>query len=145
MDRNEWYRAGEDIRNQVQQAVDSGNFTDLGRNIGNTVNDTLNRTVREMNRTVGTVGDGVNRTVGIVGDSLNRAVNEVNRSLEQIVPGSNGSIYANRPQYRHPNTRPDTRLFQSVPKGSISGTICMLAGYGWMGFSLIAVIGSVGD
>ena len=145
MDRNEWYRAGEDIRDQVQQAVDSGNFTDLGKNIGNTVNDTINRTVREMNRTVGTVGDGVNRTVGIVGDSLNRAVNEVGRSIEQIVPGNNGSIYANRPQYRHPNTRPDTRLFQSVPRGSVSGVICMLAGYGWMGFSMIAVIGSVGD
>ena len=145
MDRNEWYRAGEDIRDQVQQAVDSGNFTDLGKNIGNTVNDTINRTVREMNRTVGTVGDWVNRTVGIVGDSLNRAVNEVGRSIEQIVPGNNGSIYANRPQYRHPNTRPDTRLFQSVPRGSVSGVICMLAGYGWMGFSMIAVIGSVGD
>ena len=48
MDRNEWYRAGENIRDQVQQAVDSGDFTDLGKNIGNTVNDTLNRTVREM-------------------------------------------------------------------------------------------------
>ena len=139
MDRNEWYRAGEDIRDQVQQAVDSGNFTDLGKNIGNTVNDTLNRTVREMNRAVGTVGDGVNRTVGIVGDSLNRAVNEVNRSLEQIVPGSNGSIYANRPQYRHPNTRLDTRLFQSVPKGSVSGIVCMCAGYGIMGIAVLAM------
>lgn len=139
MDRNEWYRAGEDIRDQVQQAVDSGNFTDLGKNIGNTVNDTLNRTVREMNRAVGTVGDGVNRTVGIVGDSLNRAVNEVNRSLEQIVPSSNGSIYANRSQYRHPNTRLDTRLFQSVPKGSVSGIVCMCAGYGIMGIAALAM------
>ena len=139
MDRNEWYRAGEDIRDQVQQAVDSGNFTDLGKNIGNTVNDTLNRTVREMNRAVGTVGDGVNRTVGIVGDSLNRAVNEVNRSLEQIVPGSNGSIYANRSQYRHPNTRLDTRLFQSVPKGSVSGIVCMCVGYGIMGIAALAM------
>ena len=128
MDRNEWYRAGEDIRNQVQQAVDSGNFTDLGKNIGNTVNDTLNRTVREMNRTVGTMGD-----------SLNRAVNEVSRSFEQMVPGSNGSIYANRPQYRHPNTRPDTRLFQSVPKGSVSGIVCMCAGYGIMGIAALAM------
>ena len=139
MDRNEWYRAGEDIRDQVQQAVDSGNFTDLGKNIGNTVNDTLNRTVREMNRTVGTVGDSVNRTVEIVGDSLNRAVNEVSRSFEQMVPGSNGSIYANRPQYRHPNTRPDTRLFQNVPKGSVSGIVCMCAGYGIMGIAALAM------
>ena len=151
MDRNEWYRAGEDIRNQVQQAVDSGNFTDLGKNIGNTVNDTLNRTVREMNRTVGTVGDSVNRTVGIVGDSLSRTVNDVSRSFGQMMPGSNGmsgsngmpggngSIYANRPQYRRPNTRPDTRLFQNVPKGSVSGIVCMCTGYGIMGIAALAM------
>ena len=47
MDRNEWYRAGEDIQDQVQRAVESGDFTDLGKNIGNTVNETLNHTVRE--------------------------------------------------------------------------------------------------
>lgn len=70
MDRNEWYRAGEDIQDQVQRAVESGDFTDLGKNIGNTVNETLNHTVREMNRTVGTVGESVNRTVEIVGDSI---------------------------------------------------------------------------
>lgn len=134
MDKNEWYRAGEDIRDQVQQAVESGNFTDLGKNIGDTVNDTLNRTVREMNRTVGTVGD-----------SLNRAVNEVGRSFGQIMPGSNGSIYANRPQYRHPNIRPDTRLFQNVPRGSVSGVVYMLAGYSWMGICLLALIGSIGE
>lgn len=143
MDRNEWYRVGEDIRDQVQQAVDTGNFTNLGKNIGDTVNDTLNQTIREMNRTVGTVGDSVNRTVGIVGDSLNRAVNGVGRSFTKQPPAANG--YASRPQYMRPNVRPDTRLFQRTPKGSVSGVVCMAVGYGWMGFCLLALAGTVDD
>lgn len=121
MDKNEWYRAGEDIRDQVQQAVESGNFTNLGKNIGDTVNETINRTMREVNRTVGTVGE-----------SVNRAVNEINS-------------YASSPLYRRPNTRPDTRLFQRTPRGSVSGVVCMGAGYGVMGIFAIALIGSVGE
>ena len=145
MDRNEWYRAGEDIRNQVQQAVDSGNFTDLGKNIGNTVNDTLNRTVREMNRTVGTVGDSVNRTVGIVGDSISRAVNDVTQSFVKNTPDRDVSSYANRPEYRRPNSRPDTRLFDPTPRGSVACVIYRATGYGIMGISLWALLMSVGE
>lgn len=136
MDKNEWYRAGEDIRDQVQQAVETGNFANLGKNIGDTVNDTLNRTM-------GTVGETVNRTVGTVGDSISRAVNEVSRSFGQMTPGGNTSPYVNMPQYRHPNVRPDTRLFQRTPKGSVSGVVFMGAGYGLMGIGLLALIGSV--
>ena len=66
MDRNEWYRAGEDIRDQVQQAVDTGNFTNLGKNISNTVNETINRTMQEVNRTVGTVGESVKDRKSVV-------------------------------------------------------------------------------
>ncbi len=163
MDRNEWQRAGEDIRDQVQQAVESGNFTDLGKNIGSTVNDTLNRTLQEVNRTAGTVGESVNRTaetvgegvnravelvgrtVETVGGSISRAVNDAGRGFRQSAPGSSGSIYADRPQYRRPNVRPDARLFQRVPRGSVSGVVYMGIGYGVMGISLLALIGSVGE
>ena len=149
MDRNEWYRAGENIRDQVQQAVDSGDFTDLGKNIGNTVNDTLNRTVREMNRTVGTVGDNVNRTVEAVGEGVNRFVNSMGSGMSRAA-GSVGrgagaaplqpqSSYTHLPQYRRPNVRPDTRLFQHTPKGSVSGIVCMCTGYGIMGVAALAI------
>lgn len=121
MDKNEWYRAGEDIRDQVQQAVESGNFTNLGKNIGDTVNETINRTMREVNRTVGTVGE-----------SVNRAVNEINS-------------YASSPLYRRPNTRPDTRLFQRTPKGSVSGVVYAGTGYSVMGISAMCLIASVGE
>lgn len=160
MDRNEWYRAGENIRDQVQQAVESGNFTDLGKNIGDTVNETINRTMREVNRTVGTVGESVNRAVGDVGNGIGRAVEDVSRSISraaggmganagrvtgQDMPGSAGSLYANRPQYRRPNSRPDTRLFQTTPKGTVSGVLCMGAGYSVAVFSALALLGSMSE
>lgn len=145
MDRNEWYRTGENIRDQVQQAVETGNFTNLGKNIGDTVNETLNHTVREMNRTVGTVGESVNRVVSEVGDSINRTVNDVTQGFVKNTPAQAANPYANLPQYRRPNARLDTRLFQRTPQGSVSGWVYMGAGYGVMGLSLLALIGSVGE
>lgn len=164
MDRNEWYRAGEDIRDQVQQAVDTGNFTDLGKNIGDTVNETINRTMREVGRTVETVGESVNRAVNGVGNGIGRAVESVGESISQAsgalgksagygAPGGFGgnagqapvSPYAASPLYKRPNKRPDTRLFQSTPKGTVSGVMCMGAGYGMMGISALVLIGSIGE
>lgn len=152
MDRNKWYRAAEDIQDQVQQAVDLGNFTNLGKNIGNTVNESINRTVQEVNRTVETVGESVNRAVSDVGNGIGRAVGTIGGSIGHMSGGTAGSAgsapvspYASSPLYRRPNTRPDTRLFQSVPKGSVSSVLCMGAGYGVMGISALALIGSVGE
>lgn len=145
MDRNEWYRTGEDIRDQVQRAVETGNFTDLGKNISDTVNETLNHTVREMNRTVGTVGESVNRTVEVVGESISRAVNDVTQSFVSNTSNRTGSPYANRPQYRRPNSRPDTRLFDPTPKGSVKCVIYRATGYSIMGVSLLALFGAVGE
>lgn len=156
MDKNEWYRAGEEIRDQVQQAVDTGNFTNLGKNIGNTVNETINRTMQEVNRTVGTVGDSVNRTVGAVSEGVNRALNNVGNGIGRGGAAGYGggagnaymqrqTPYAHLPQYRHPNTRPDLRLFQRTPKGSISGVVGMCAGYSIAGLGALAVIGAIGS
>ena len=55
MDKNEWYRVGEDIRDQVQRAVETSDFAGLGKTIGDTVN-----------RAVGDVGQNLNRTVETV-------------------------------------------------------------------------------
>lgn len=163
MDRNEWYRAGEEIRDQVQQAVDTGNFTNLGKNIGNTVNETISRTMQEVNRTMGTVGDSVNRTVGAVGEGVNRVVNNVGSGISRAAtggfggnagPGGSGGYggnaymqrqtpYAHLPQYRKPNTRPDARLFQRTPKGSVSGVIGMCVGYSIAGLGALAILGAI--
>lgn len=153
MDRNEWYRAGEEIRDQVQQAVDTGDFTNLGKNIGNTVNETINRTMQEVNRTVGTVGDSVNRTVGAVGEGVNRVVNNVGNGISRAAgnmgrdtgaaPMQPQSPYAHLPQYRRPNVRPDTRLFQRTPKGSVSGVVGMCVGYSIAGLGALAILGAI--
>lgn len=176
MDKNEWYRAGEDIRDQVQHAVESGDFTNLGKNIGDTVNETINRTMREVNRTVGTVGESVNRAVNDVGNGIGRAVETMGESISHAAGGLGGSAgyggagglggnagyggaggaggnagrapvspYASSPLYRRPNTRPDTRLFQRTPRGSVSGVVYMGAGYGVMGISAMALIASIGE
>lgn len=153
MDRNEWYRAGEEIRDQVQKAVDTGDFTNLGKNIGNTVNETINRTMQEVNRTVGTVGDSVNRTVGAVGEGVNRVVNNMGNGISRAA-GNMGrgagnaymqpqSPYAHMPQYRRPNVRPDTRLFQRTPKGSVSGVVGMCVGYSIAGLGALAILGAI--
>ena len=96
MDRNEWYRAGEDIRDQVQQAVDTGNFTNLGKNIGDTVNETINRTMREVGRTVGTVGESVNRAVNDVGNGIGRAVESVGESISHASGGRGRGLWRKR-------------------------------------------------
>lgn len=145
MDRNEWYRTGENIRDQVQKAVETGNFTNLGKNIGDTVNATLNSTVREVNRTVGTVGESVNRTVGVVGDSISRAVNDVAQGFVKNTPDRPVGTYVNRPEYRRPNSRPDTRLFDPTPKGSVASVVYRAAGYGIMGVSLGTLLMALGE
>lgn len=153
MDRNEWYRAGEDIRDQVQQAVDTGNFTNLGKNIGNTVNETINRTMQEVNRTVGTVGESVNRAVNDVGNGIGHAVETVGESITHAAggfggnPGRNAQIspYASNPLYKRPDARLDKNLFQRTPKGSVSSVLCMGAGYGVMGISALVLIVAVGE
>lgn len=153
MDRNEWYRAGEDIRDQVQQAVDTGNFTNLGKNIGNTVNETINRTMQEVNRTVGTVGESVNRAVNDVGNGIGHAVETVGESITHAAGGFGGnqgrnaqiSPYASNPLYKRPDARLDKNLFQRTPKGSVSSVLYMGAGYGVMGISALVLIIAVGE
>jgi len=129
MDRNEWYRVGEDIRDQVQRAVEKNDFADLGKTIGDTVN-----------RAVGEVSHNLNRTVETVGDVVNQAVNEVNNGIAFMAPGGNGAPDANQLKRRRPNTRPDARLFDRHPKGEAAGIVCMAVGYSSMGiFALILV------
>lgn len=42
MNKNDWYETGDQIKKLVQDAVDSGDFSQLGNTISNVVNDTMN-------------------------------------------------------------------------------------------------------
>lgn len=148
MDKNEWYRVGEDIRDQVQRAVETSDFTGLGKTIGDTVNRAVGDMSNNLNRAVGdmsdnlnrTVGNSLNRTVETVGDVVNRAVSDVNNSISSMEPGRNKVSYRKSDKYRKPNIRPDARLFDRHPKGEATGIVCMAVGYSSMGiFALVLV------
>lgn len=140
MDKNEWYRVGEDIRDQVQRAVETSDFTGLGKTIGDTVNRAVGGMSDNLNRTVGTMGNSLNRTVETVGDAVNRAVSDVNNSISSMETGRNKVSYRKSDKYRKPNIRPDARLFDRHPKGEAAGIVCMAVGYSSMGiFGLVLV------
>lgn len=71
MDKNEWSRVGEEIKDQVQASIDSGDFSQLGRSIS----DSVNRAMKEMRSDI---GNSVNRAVQDVANSISDAVEDRN-------------------------------------------------------------------
>ena len=157
MDKNEWYRVGEEIRDQVQSAIDSGNFSQLGRNIGESVN-----------RAVDDMSSSINRAVDDMSSSINHAFggsNPYDKQLKEseIIYTENGqeiidnktakdkgytdrNVYykQNSTLYRKPNLRPDTRFFDRTPKGTVSGILYMILGCMIMGAAGMFLIGTLG-
>ncbi len=132
MNNNEWQQIGEDIRRQVQDAIDAGDFSTLSKTIGDTVG-----------QAIGGVGKGLNDVVDEVGKSLNDAVDEVGRSLNGAAAEVRNGL--TMPEQNHvrrtarhmkPNLRPDARFFVRKPKGSVSGVVMMA-----LGFSLFGIAG----
>lgn len=142
MNKNEWYQVGEDIKRQVQQAIDTNDFSQLSKTIGETVG----LAVGDVSKSLNDVGKGLND----IGKSLNNVVNDAAGSFQQGInkatvktgiygkqtDGSRqkwerykGSVY-----YAKPNLRPDPKLFNNTPKGSVSGIVWMIAGLGAMGY-----------
>ncbi len=138
MDRNEWYRVGEDIRDQVQRAVETSDFSGLGKTIGDTVNRAVGGMSDNLNRTV---ENSLNRTVETVGDAVNRAVSDVNNSISSVGAEVNKVSHQKNAKYRKPNIRPDARLFDRHPKGEIAGIVCMAVGYSSMGIFALVLAG----
>lgn len=138
MDRNEWYRVGEDIRDQVQRAVETSDFSGLGKTIGDTVNRAVGGMSDNLNRTV---ENSLNRTVETVGDVVNRAVSDVNNSISSVGAEVNKVSRQKSAKYRKPNIRPDARLFDRHPKGEAAGIVCMAVGYSSMGIFALVLLG----
>ena len=126
MDKNEWYKVGEEIRDQVQSAIDTGNYSQLGKMIG----DSVNRAVSDVSNTISDAfGGNSQRTTAYR--------NTTYRSYGQNPYGQN--MPAQNPLYRKPNIRPDSRYFDRSPKGSVAGILCMVFGYTTTGISAAAV------
>ena len=165
MNKNEWYQIGEDIKKQVQEAIDSNNFSELSKTIGETVgqavgdvgkslngafNDVVNEARESFQQTIKKTPDNnqqfyntQNNTQGYNSQynnaqsyngqgynaqnaNTNPAQNQGRRKWERY----NGSI-----TYCKPNLRPDAKLFNRHPAGSVSGIVYMALGFSAMGIA----------
>ena len=131
MSNNDWYQIGEEIKRQVQDAIDTNNFTELSKNIGETVGQAL-----------GDVGKGLNevgKSINDIGKSLNSVVNDTTEGFKKgLQQGTQGQKqkwerYNGTLKSAKPNLRPDPKLFNNTPPGSVSGVLCILAGLGLAG------------
>ncbi|MCM1173779.1 MAG: 5-bromo-4-chloroindolyl phosphate hydrolysis family protein [Blautia sp.] len=127
MNNNEWQQMGEDIKRQVQNAIDAGDFSRLSKTIGDTVG-----------QAIGGVGKSLNDAVDGVGRSWNDAVGGMGRN-----PGDTQTGYAVSEQdgrrgavrRMRPNLRPDSRFFVRKPNGSVSGIVLMAVGFSLFGIA----------
>ncbi len=121
MNKNEWQQVGEDIRKQVQHAIDVNDFSQLSKEITKTINLAATDVSKEITK------------------SINFATTDVNREIREV----GKKRYEYERYYRKPNVRPDPRLFNNIPKGSVSGILWMVLGFGTMGVSCLFLTGGV--
>lgn len=130
---------GEDIKRQVQDAIDAGDFSRLSKTIGDTVGQAIGGMGKSLNEAVDGVGKSLNDAVDEVGRSLNEAVGGMGRNPSDVrtgfaVPEQGGR--RNVPRRMKPNLRPDSRLFVRKPKGSVSGIVFMALGFSLFGIGV---------
>ena len=75
MNKNEWQQIGEDIRKQVQHAIDTNDFSQLSKSIGETVNIAASDVGKSLN--------DVGKSINDIGKSLNDVVNDAAGSFQQ--------------------------------------------------------------
>lgn len=151
MNKNEWQQIGEDIKKQVQHAIDTNDFSHLSKSINETVNIAANDVSKSLN--------DVGKSINDIGKSLNDAVNDAAGSFQQgMRQAATSRTYVDRHEqrvqnkkqanavyYRKPNLRPNPQLFNNTPPGSISGPLWMLLGFGTMGLSCLGILfGTIG-
>ena len=146
MNKNEWQQIGEDIKKQVQHAIDTNDFSQLSKSISETVNLAADDVSRGLN--------DVGKSINDIGKSLNNAVSDAAESFQQgMKQATTGSSHAQRHAqsgqarrqenaiyYRKPNLRPNPQLFNNTPPGSISGLVWMVLGFGTMGLSCLGIL-----
>lgn len=165
MNKNEWYQIGEDIKKQVQEAIDSNNFSELSKTISETVGQAVGDVGKSIN---GAINDVVNeargsfqQTVRKTPDSSQQFYNTQNNAQgyntqynnaqgyqgqgwsaqnANINPAQNQgrqkwARYNGNIAYGKPNLRPDAKLFNRHPAGSVSGIVYMAVGFSAMGIA----------
>lgn len=157
MDKNEWYRVGEEIRDQVQSAIDSGNFSQLGRNIGESVNRAVDDMSSSINRAVDGMSSSINHAFGgsnpydkqlkeseIIYTQNGQEIIDNKTAKDKGYTDRNAYYKQNSTLYRKPNLRPDTQFFDRTPKGTFSGILYIILGSITAGISGLFLIGTLG-
>lgn len=138
MNNHEWQQMGEDIKRQVQDAIDAGDFSRLSKTIGDTVGQAIDGMGKSLNDAVDGVGKSLNDAVDEVGRSLNEAVGGLGRNPNDAQTGFAVSDQKNRrstARVMKPNLRPDSRFFVRKPTGSVSGVVLMAVGFSLFGIA----------
>ncbi len=149
MNKNEWEQMGEDIRRQVQTAIDSNNFSELSKTISNTVSQAVNDVGKSLNGAFNDVMNGAKESIqqtvqktpnqtcqnGVPGDRADRLQNTEENAKHQKWARYGTNVY-----YGKPNLRPSPKLFVKHPKGAVSGVFLMLGGFGLAGFMGIKLL-----
>ena len=136
MNNDEWQQIGEDIRRQVQEAIDAGDFSRLSKTIGDTVGQAIDGVGKSLNDVVDGVGKSINEAVGSVGKNWNDTAFGMGRGMDGAAgePGTGFAVNGQGSRRRDirrmkPERRPDRRFF-GKPSGGISGIVCMALGIG---------------
>ena len=144
MNNNDWYQVGEEIKRQVQNAIDTNNFNELSKNIGETVGQALGdvgKGLNEVSKSINDIGKNINSVVTDTTDSIKKGIQQSSQPNRQKWERYNGTLKSAKP-----NLRPDPKLFNNTPPGSASGILCIIGGLvlaGAGGFATISNVVSV--
>lgn len=165
MNKNEWYQIGEDIKKQVQHAIDTNDFSELSKTIGETVNHAasdVSKSLNDVGKSINDIGKNLNDVVSDAAGSFQKGMQQgttysyrhtepqttarrSGQSQDTQTDGKRqkwerykGSVY-----YGKPDLRPNPKLFDNTPQGSVSGIAWMLLGFGTMGVAGVAAVQSV--
>lgn len=163
MNSNEWQKIGEDIKEQVQSAIDSGNFSELSRTISETVSQAIGGVGKSMNDAMNGVresfqqsiqktphfpaGTGLHSEYGRSNDPDNGQSRDSfekydGRNYAERMTQTQNTPWKGEVYYGKPNLRPDVRYFVRRPKGSVSGILQIVFGFGITG--IMGILFSLG-
>lgn len=159
MNNNDWYQIGEEIKRQVQNAIDTNDFTELSKSISETAGlaiGDVSKSLNEVSRGLNNIGKNINNVMNDAAGSFQKGMQQASSNIHRQYGGqtnaqlrSSAAIYErpsatgrNEVAYRKPNLRPDPKLFNNTPPGSVSGILWLIVGLGITGLGGFATLSS---